>query len=76
MVKGLLGRVPLVYFLFDHALQELLRLWGVSSERFVVEMEGALDHIADDFELGIAREGHFSGQHNVEDHTKGPNVNL
>jgi hypothetical protein len=39
-------------------------------------MEIALDDISDDFQLWVSGKGHFAREHNVKDHTKGPNVNL
>lgn len=48
----------------------------VPLERFVVEVEVALDHVADDFELGVAGEGHLARQHDVQHHAQTPDVYL
>ena len=42
----------------------------------MVEVEVALDDVADDFELGIPGEGHLAGKHDVEDDPERPNVDL
>lgn len=39
-------------------------------------MEVTFDYVADDFELGVAGEGNFAREHNVQDDTKGPNIDL
>ena len=42
----------------------------------MIEMEVTLDDIADNFELRVARKGNFSRQHDVEDDSERPDVNL
>ena len=42
----------------------------------MVEMKVALDNIANNFELGVPGEGHLARQHDVEDYSQRPNVNL
>lgn len=42
----------------------------------MVEVEVALDHVANDFELRIAREGHLAGEHNVEHDAQRPDIDL
>jgi len=45
-------------------------------EGLVVEVEVALDHVADDFQLGIAGERNFARKHDVQNDTHGPDVDL
>ena len=42
----------------------------------MVEVEVALYHIADDFELRVSWEGDLTREHDVEDDTQRPDVNL
>jgi len=42
----------------------------------MVEVEVALYHVADDFELRVSWEGDLTREHDVEDDTQRPDVNL
>ena len=45
-------------------------------ERFVVEVKITLNHIADDFELGVTRERHLTREHDVKNDAHRPDVNF
>ena len=51
MRKSLVSGEALIHILDNEALQELFRLWCVLLERLVVEVEVALDDVADNLEL-------------------------
>ena len=42
----------------------------------MVEMKVAFNDVANNFELRVPGEGHLARQHNVEDYSQRPNVNL
>ena len=42
----------------------------------MIEMEVTLDDIADNLKLRVARKGNFSRQHDIEDDSERPDVNL
>lgn len=66
MLKRLYCTKSLTNVFLNQVLEEFFRLLGMSLERFVVEVKVTFDHIADDFEFRVPREGHLARQHNVE----------
>ena len=42
----------------------------------MVEVEVAFDDVSDDFELRISWEWHLSREHDIEDNSERPNINL
>ena len=48
----------------------------MSWERLVIEMKVTFDDITNNFELWVAWEWHFAGEHDVEDDAEWPYVNF
>jgi len=51
MIVSLLSIKSLADIFDDQALQEILDLFGMLREGFMIEMEFTFDHIADDFQF-------------------------
>ena len=74
MLKRLNCSESLADIFLNKVLEEFFRLLGVPLERLVVKVKVTFDHISDDFEFWVPREGHLARHHNVENHPKWPNV--
>lgn len=76
VIERLICGIPRLNIFLNQTHEELLRLWRVSLERLVIEMEVTFNDITNDFKLRISWEGHFTREHDIENDTKGPNVDL
>jgi len=76
MVEGLRCCVALMDVFHDQALQKVFRFLRMQCERRVFEMKLSFDNVSDDLQLRVAWKRHFATEHDVEDDTHGPDVNL
>jgi hypothetical protein len=76
VVVRLLCREALLHVLYYQALKELLGLFGMLRERFVLEVEFTLNDVSNNLKLGVTREWNFATEHDVEHYAHRPNVNF